>query len=51
VSASGGAFRGSRHVKIGARVSAGCITEHGGTDSASGFFVHLRPVALLFTYA
>jgi hypothetical protein len=50
VSASGGAFWGGRHVKIGPRVTTGWISEHGGPDSASGFFLHLRPVALLFTY-
>jgi hypothetical protein len=51
LSASGGAFWGTRHVKIGPRVTTGWITEHGGTDSASGFFLYLRPVAVLFNYA
>lgn len=46
-SVSGGAFVGGRAVKVGARITAGYIIEHG--DPAA-FVLNLTPFALLFTY-
>lgn len=45
--ASAGVFWGWRHVKVGPRITAGVINEHG--DPAE-FVANLTPVALLFTY-
>lgn len=47
---SGGVFVGSKRVKVGPRISAGWITEHGEAGSASGFVVNLRPVAVMLQY-
>lgn len=46
--ASAGVFWGGRNVKVGPRITAGMINEHG--DPAE-FVLNLTPVALLFTYA